>query len=62
MAGHTPSDTDEQDAEEHEQINIRQLRSGSKFWVPVQVVDVSVKAIVDIAAEVTIISHEVHQS
>ncbi|XP_069187217.1 uncharacterized protein [Procambarus clarkii] len=42
-------------------ITIRQLRSGSMFWIPVQIGDVKVKAFVDTAAEVIIISQEIHQ-
>nr|XP_045590082.1 uncharacterized protein LOC123752056 [Procambarus clarkii] len=57
----TPGDIDKQEKEEQEQITIRQLRSGSMFWIPIQVENVMVRAIVDSAAEVTIISQEVHQ-
>ncbi|XP_069189256.1 uncharacterized protein [Procambarus clarkii] len=57
----TSEGSDKQEREEQEQITIRQLRSGSMFWIPIQVENVRVRAIVDTAAEVPIISQEVHQ-
>lgn len=38
------------------------LKSVSKFTIPVRVADVNIKAVVDSAAEVTIISDKIYES
>ena len=47
---------------ESEVVNVRQLRSASQFTMAIQVGDRPVKAVVDSAAEVTIVSDKVYEA